>query len=145
VAEDKLNESRERCIKERGHDGVEHRDKYNGTWRDADSGEPLCRAEHYVDNDTLGCQLASSHNLPHEDVHGNKWGTKKEAVDHPDHYNVGGIEVVDIADAYDLGRYEFNVVKYVLRAKFKGKELEDLKKARFYLCRLISLMEKPNA
>lgn len=69
---------------------------------------------------------------------------KPEAVDHPAHYNVGGIEVVDIADAYDLGRYEFNVIKYVLRAKRKHNELEDLCKARWYLDRLIGLKESSN-
>ncbi len=34
-----------------------------------------------------------------------------------------------------------NVVKYVCRAKHKGKELEDLKKAAVYLDRQIKLLE----
>lgn len=36
----------------------------------------------------------------------------------------------------DLGFHLGNVIKYVLRSKYKGKELEDLKKARWYLDRL---------
>ena len=69
--------------------------------------------------------------------------TKKprENVNHPNHYNRDGIEVVDVADAFELGRYEFVVIKHILRAKFKDNELEDLKKAQFYLNRLVELKE----
>ena len=66
----------------------------------------------------------------------------KEAVYHPVHYNQNGFEVVAIADAFDLGRYEFNVLKYLLRAQLKGNQLEDLKKARWYLDRRIGELEK---
>lgn len=41
----------------------------------------------------------------------------------------------------DLGRYEAAVIKYIARAKHKGKELEDLKKAQWYLGRLIKKLE----
>lgn len=44
----------------------------------------------------------------------------------------------------DLGFHLGNVIKYVLRSKYKGKELEDLKKARWYLDRLINVIEKGN-
>jgi hypothetical protein len=58
-------------------------------------------------------------------------------VDHPSHYNAGKIEVIEAIDDWQLGFYEGNVVKYVARAKHKGSELEDLKKAAWYLNRLI--------
>jgi hypothetical protein len=58
-------------------------------------------------------------------------------VDHPSHYNAGKIEVIEAIDDWQLGFYEGNVVKYVARAKHTGSELEDLKKAAWYLNRLI--------
>lgn len=58
-------------------------------------------------------------------------------VNHPPHYKVGGIEVIDFIESkkfnYNLG----NVIKYVSRADHKGNRLEDLKKARWYLDREI--------
>ena len=62
-------------------------------------------------------------------------------VNHPSHYNSGNIEVIEAIDDWKLGFYEGNVVKYVARAKHKGKQLEDLKKAAWYLNRLIEQVE----
>ena len=59
----------------------------------------------------------------------------------PKHYQGQGMQVWDVWDAFDLGRYESNIVKYVLRYKEKNG-VEDLKKARVYLYRLISRHEK---
>lgn len=64
-----------------------------------------------------------------------------EMVNHPNHY--GGednpYEVIKVCEAWGLDgdAYLFNVVKYVARAgkKDKNKEIEDLKKAEFYLKR----------
>lgn len=56
-----------------------------------------------------------------------------DPVKEPDHYrsHPSGIETIEIT------RYESflrgNIIKYVLRAPYKGSELEDLKKARQYL------------
>jgi hypothetical protein len=69
-------------------------------------------------------------------------GEKKEKIDHPDHYNKNGIEVIDIIMAYELGFCLGNVLKYVLRAKFKGHKLEDLKKAKWYLQYYIKYLER---
>lgn len=43
-----------------------------------------------------------------------------------------------------MGFNEGNVIKYVSRHKYKGKPLEDLKKARFYLDRLIAAYKIDN-
>ena len=64
-----------------------------------------------------------------------------DAVNHPSHYTQGKIEVIDFIEDQKLGFHEGNVVKYVARAKHKGRELEDLKKARWYLERRIQQME----
>ena len=61
----------------------------------------------------------------------------KENVDHPTHYNQGKIEVIDAIEDWALNFAEGNVVKYVARHRFKGEPLEDLKKAKFYLDKLI--------
>lgn len=68
----------------------------------------------------------------------------REQVDHPDHYQSQGIEVIDIIDNFSLDFYKGNVIKYVLRAGKKDRELQDLKKAQWYLSRLIQNLEKKN-
>jgi len=65
----------------------------------------------------------------------------KDMVNHPAHYNFGKFEVCAIIEDWDLGYHEGNAVKYIARAKHKGKELEDLKKARWYINRKIELLE----
>lgn len=65
-----------------------------------------------------------------------------DAVNHPPHYNRFPVEVIQITEHLDflLG----NVVKYVTRAGYKEgvDELEDLRKAEFYLKRKIANIEK---
>jgi len=62
---------------------------------------------------------------------------KTDPVNHPPHYKTGGIETIDFIEAKELGYHLGNVIKYVSRAKHKGAELEDLKKAQWYLERAI--------
>lgn len=75
----------------------------------------------------------------------------EEAVDmvnKPDHYNHGEIECIDYLkdnmpyEAY-LGYLEGNLKKYLHRWRHKGKPLEDLKKANWYLARLRQELEGP--
>lgn len=65
------------------------------------------------------------------------------SIDHPAHYNMGEIEVIAAIEDWKLGYHEGNVVKYVARAKHKGCELQDLKKAAWYLERRIKQLELP--
>jgi hypothetical protein len=65
---------------------------------------------------------------------------KKETVNHPDHYNKG-IETIDYIESWDMDFNQGNVIKYVSRYVMKGG-LEDLKKAQWYLERLIQKEEK---
>lgn len=64
-----------------------------------------------------------------------------DKVTNPTHYNTGNIEVIDFIEDQGLGFKDGNVVKYVCRFRHKNG-LEDLKKAKWYLERLISEMEK---
>ena len=59
-----------------------------------------------------------------------------------DHYRQFKIQPWDVIDEYDLDFYRGNVLKYLLRADRKGAKLEDLKKARHYLDRVIEQEEK---
>lgn len=68
--------------------------------------------------------------------------TSKETVNHPNHYNIGGIEVIDFIESWSLGFSLGNAIKYIARAPYKNNELEDLKKARWYIDREIQRLEK---
>ena len=68
---------------------------------------------------------------------------KFDVIKKAEHYNQG-IEVIDIIESYNLDFSTANVIKYVLRAKYKGSYLQDLKKAQYYLERLIKNYEKGN-
>jgi len=65
------------------------------------------------------------------------------AIDHPKHY--GGAddpyEAIKVIEAWNLGFCLGNTVKYIARAGKKDPVLQDLKKARWYLDRLISKLE----
>lgn len=62
-----------------------------------------------------------------------------DPVNHPSHYTSGKIEVMDFIEDKKLNFARGNVIKYVSRAgkKDPNKELEDLKKAMWYLNREI--------
>ena len=71
---------------------------------------------------------------------------KNDSVNHPNHY--GGennaYEVIRVIEAWDLGFSLGNAVKYIARAGKKDNEIEDLKKAKWYLERVISNLENEN-
>lgn len=83
-------------------------------------------------------------------IKGTEWGVggiehafTDDAVDHPSHYTNGGIECIDAIEASmseeeARGYLKGNVLKYLWRYRLKGREKEDLNKARWYLDRLIS-------
>jgi hypothetical protein len=66
----------------------------------------------------------------------------KDDVNQPEHYTLGKIEVYDFINAWDLSFAQGNVIKYTVRAPYKGSELKDLKKARWYLDKLIEQAEE---
>jgi len=70
----------------------------------------------------------------------------KDSINHPSHYTwlPNGLEVIDLAE--HLGFNRGNAVKYLARAgrKNPATELEDLKKAAWYLKREIARIETEN-
>lgn len=73
----------------------------------------------------------------------------EDMVNHPSHYTHGGVECID-AITSALSSYEDSVdswlvgqvIKYLWRAPLKGKYEEDIKKAQFYLNRLVEKINK---
>ena len=64
-----------------------------------------------------------------------------DEVTNPNHYNQQGIEVIDVIEAYELPYHLGNVIKYVCRHSYKGKPLQDLQKALWYLSRYVEDLE----
>ena len=71
---------------------------------------------------------------------------EEDLVNHPDHYNQGGIETLDIIKM-SLTKEEYkgylkgSILKYRERAQFKGNAEQDYAKARFYFDELEGLGE----
>jgi hypothetical protein len=71
----------------------------------------------------------------------------EDSVNHPKHYNINwkgekAIETFDYISSWCMNYAQGNVVKYVSRYPYKGKSVEDLKKARWYLDKLIAEEEE---
>ena len=68
-------------------------------------------------------------------------GVRHDPVNQPSHYRVGEVEAIDyIAQQLGEGVKDYllgNLHKYLHRHRFKGQALEDLKKAEWFLRRLI--------
>lgn len=70
---------------------------------------------------------------------------ENDVVERPAHYNRGGIECIDAIEA-SMSHEEFkgylkgNAQKYLWRYRHKGKPVEDLRKAKWYLDRLLIVL-----
>lgn len=67
-----------------------------------------------------------------------------DIINHPSHYTDGKIEVIDFIEEKQLNFHRGNAIKYIARAGKKNKEteIEDLKKADWYINREIQRLEK---
>lgn len=71
-----------------------------------------------------------------------------DKVNHPDHY--GGesnpYEAIKVIEAWDLNFHLGNVVKYISRAGKKSENnIEDLKKAEWYLNRYVEFIQRKSS
>ena len=70
----------------------------------------------------------------------------EDMVNHPPHYKVDDIECIDAIRASTREGYEFYlqgvILKYLWRYRYKGKPIEDLKKAEWYLNKLIEIKKE---
>ena len=81
------------------------------------------------------------------------WGLdwdKEDMVGAPYHYNTGNIECIDAIEesmssvAYK-GYLKGNCMKYLWRYDYKGKQVEDLQKAGWYLNKLTDMVTEENS
>ena len=65
-----------------------------------------------------------------------------DPVEQPDHYNNGAIEAIkaSMPENEFRGYLKGNALKYLWRYDYKGKPVEDLRKCRWYIERLIKEM-----
>lgn len=103
-------------------------DNYDASLRFAIEGLllPPWKVEMY----TLPAEVTQQHFFP-------------DMVAHPPHYNTGKIEVIEFIEDQKLGFNRGNAVKYITRAgkKDPAREIEDLKKAVWYLERDIEILK----
>lgn len=72
---------------------------------------------------------------------------KLDMVNHPQHYTQGGIECIDALKAATIGKHGIeavcvaNVIKYLWRFEEKNG-VEDVRKAKWYIERLLKEMEE---
>ena len=72
-----------------------------------------------------------------------------DPVNHPAHYKVGGIETIEYMKAKSTpeefkGHLRLTAIKYLSRTGYKDNALQDLKKAQWYLNRLIKECDDAN-
>lgn len=69
--------------------------------------------------------------------------TDNNSAINPVYYKTGKIEVIDFIEDKELNYHRGNAIKYIVRAgkKCKDKEIEDLKKAIWYIEREIRRLE----
>jgi len=69
----------------------------------------------------------------------------EDVVNKPDHYNTGNIECIDaieesMSSIAFQGYLKGNCMKYLWRYDYKGKPVEDLQKAQWYLAKLLNVV-----
>jgi Tfp pilus assembly protein PilF len=66
-----------------------------------------------------------------------------DLVNHPEHYrSQGGLEAINVIESFSLNFHLGNAVKYILRAGKKDNEIQDLRKAMWYLKRQLNTLEQ---
>jgi len=118
--------------------GIIYIDDYNSSEAnipDVDKGVDVINWENFTTNSIDGVFWAIK----------TKWSKTKEHVNHPNHYGgeTNPYEAIKVIDAWELGFSLGNTVKYISRAGKKDptKELEDLRKALWYLDHHIKNLE----
>ena len=76
-----------------------------------------------------------------------EYSKELDLINNPSHYNTGDIECIEAIQASMTtrqfqGYLKGNVMKYVWRHEYKGKMLDDLRKANWYLNKLIETHEE---
>lgn len=65
-----------------------------------------------------------------------------EHVNHPNHYNKGKFEVIEVIEDWQLGFNLGNAIKYIGRCEHKENKKQDLEKALWYIKRELENITK---
>lgn len=103
-----------------------------------ESDAPCCECKHRFDPGTMARLKAKDCFKPKEE----KADDEIDMVNHPPHYVGHGIEPIEFIESHNLNFCLGSAVKYIARAPYKGTELEDLKKAKWFLEREIKKHDK---
>ncbi len=73
-----------------------------------------------------------------------------DSVNRPTHYNTGNIECIEaieesMSSVAFKGYLKGNCMKYLWRYDYKGKQVEDLQKAGWYLNKLTAMVTEENS
>ena len=74
---------------------------------------------------------------------------EEDVVNNPEHYNTGTIECIEaieesMSSVAFKGYLKGNAMKYLWRYDYKGKQVEDLQKAGWYLNKLTDMVTEEN-
>ena len=126
----------------------EEYDKFQDWWHDQPKYEDRAKLE--ASNVIRLSQLEGKHVWNDDWLDIDKFKSD-DRVNSPSHYTSGRVEAIDIiedavkdAPTPGKGVLQSQVLKYVLRVWLKDNPLEDLKKAQWYLSRLIKKLEEEN-
>lgn len=126
------------------HDCPDYDKKFSGRFKWNDSRPAICRS---CVNVNVGCAPDAVNTCSrYASNYLTTVSSKSDEVNHPNHYNQGGIECIDCirASMSPEGFQDYckgNVIKYIHRWRFKGG-IQDLHKAQVYLNWLIESAEK---
>ena len=100
--------------------------------------------DHKHVNDCLRIAFASESELDRALILISEGDIAEDPVNRPAHYTDGKIEVIEYIEDKKLGFCLGNAIKYISRAGKKNpdKEIEDLKKAKWYIERRIKELEE---
>ena len=75
---------------------------------------------------------------------------EEDVVNKPSHYNTGNIECIDaieesMSSIAFKGYLKGNCMKYLWRYDYKGKQVQDLQKAGWYLNKLTAIVTEENS
>ena len=83
--------------------------------------------------------------MKHEEYMVKRLREEQDAVNKPPHYNQAGVECIEAIEAATDNGFEYylqgNIIKYLWRYRNKNG-IEDLKKAQWYLNKLIKIKEE---
>ena len=103
--------------------------------------DPLTSSQNEFYNNQLK-KIDQMLDICNKQIRENDNNKNKEMINHPQHYNMGKYEAIDVIEDWKLNFNLGNTVKYISRAGHKDNIIQDLKKSLWYLNREIERLEK---